>query len=71
MTASRLILRDDKQWEQFDKATAKAVDQFMLALRLREAGVYTPGIEVAMKLEVLRPHVDWDAELADLTGGTR
>lgn len=61
----------DAQWEQFDKATAKAVDQFMRALRYREAGWYTPGIEVAMKLEALRPNVDWDAELAELTGDAR
>lgn len=62
---------DDAQWGQFDNATAKAVDQFMRALRYKEAGIYTPGAEVAMKLEALRPNVDWDAELVDLTGGAR
>jgi hypothetical protein len=61
----------DAEWDRFDKATAKAVDQFMRALRYKEAGIYTPGVEVALKLEALRPNVDWDAELADLTGGAR
>jgi hypothetical protein len=62
---------DDAQWEQFDKATAKAVDQFMRALHLKELGLYTPGVEVSLKLQIVRPNVDWDAELAELTGGSR
>lgn len=62
---------DADQWAKFDKATSKAVEQFMLALHYKEIGLYTPGVEVSMQLQIVRPNVDWDAELADLTGGTR
>lgn len=51
--------------ERFDKATIRAAEQLALAFTLRSRG-YQASPEAALRMDLIRPASDLDAELADL-----